>query len=468
MLDAAYDPSVPFESLRDWVSYGDAVVVATVSDEVPLESTDELGAMGWPGGQSIVIDDRVWQHSAAPVPPDTIEFDSGLLVVEPGDRPELTLRLASVGRQYLLALGRYDDDGWAPVAPMLEILDGRVDPNVVGTYPFADAFAGLDIAEIAAILSDTAPHEDAEVARPADPAARFATTIDPDTPATTAPSTTASSPYSTAPASPPTAPMSTIGLPGPPDVSVRNGGTTLELEPWTYCYQAACADGFPPDPLPSVGSGDQLDVMFPLEGWTFDATFQRAGDPCARTQTIGLQRGGPTSFVLGPAGPAGTYTIELLGRGDGDLIVSFEWTTTVEGPMPEPEAYIGVLADNDGQVDSYGVELFLSNLATTPTSSAATITVTAANGRSLTFDPRPGQPARGDCPVVEGTATWYGPDRRGLEATQLGPPPFIYDVVVTLDGVEHRAHAVWPDDEIPDEEPYVALDFEPALPALAD
>jgi predicted deacylase len=33
MHDANYDTIVPFESLGDWVSYGDAVVVATVSAE---------------------------------------------------------------------------------------------------------------------------------------------------------------------------------------------------------------------------------------------------------------------------------------------------------------------------------------------------------------------------------------------------------------------------------------------------
>jgi hypothetical protein len=176
MLDAAYDPEVPFESLSDWVSYGDAVVVVTVSDETPADPTDESGAMGWPKGQSTVIDDRVWQHPMAPVPPGTIEFDGGLLFVEPGGRPSLALRLASVGSQYLLALGHYDDGRWSPVAPMLEVVDDQVAPNVAGTYPFADALAGLKVAQVAAILSDIAPDRVAEAARPADPTARFAAT----------------------------------------------------------------------------------------------------------------------------------------------------------------------------------------------------------------------------------------------------------------------------------------------------
>ena len=257
------------------------------------------------------------------------------------------------------------------------------------------------------------------------------------------------------------------GIPRPPGVVVSNGSTVLELAPWTYCIETTCADGFPPDPLPSAGTGDELEVTFPLAGWTFDAAFQRAGEPCSRTQTIALQQTGPTSFRLGPAGPAGSYKVELFGRGEGDLFVSFGWTTTVDGPMPEPQAHLGVLADNDGRVDSYGVELVLSNLAASPSTATATITVTAANGRALTFDPQPSTPSPEDCATIEGLVTWYGPDQAGHEAARLGPAPFTYDVVVTLDGLAHRAHAVWPDDVIPGNEPSVALTFHPALPALA-
>jgi hypothetical protein len=185
MRDASYDPVVPFESFGDWVSYGDAVVVATVTGEVPADPTDELGTMCWPNGQSIVIDERVWQHPSAPAPPDRIDFTGGLLAVEPGRRPSLSLVLASVGGQYLVALGRYDDGGWMAVAPMLELVDGRVDSDIAGTYPFADALAGLEVSEIAPILRDVAPHPVAEASRPADPAARFAATIGENSPATT-------------------------------------------------------------------------------------------------------------------------------------------------------------------------------------------------------------------------------------------------------------------------------------------
>jgi hypothetical protein len=61
---------------------------------------------------------------------------------------------------------------------------------------------------------------------------------------------------------------------------------------------------------------------------------------------------------------------------------------------------------------------------------------------------------------------WDGPDEAGLTAAALGPAPFTYDVVVTFDGVEHRATATWPDDEIEDYAPSVSLEFVPPLPAL--
>jgi hypothetical protein len=231
-------------------------------------------------------------------------------------------------------------------------------------------------------------------------------------------------------------------------------------------FASGCADGFAPDPLPSVGADDILEVEFPLPGWEFEAEFQRADSPCGRRQYLDLERTGPTSFRVKPAGPAGTYAVTLFGRGDGDLVVSFEWTTTTDGPLPMPTARLAVLAEHDGAIDSYGVELDITNMADSPATATATITVTAANGNSLTFDAVP-HTSGPKCPAIEGSLSWDGPDDQGLAAATLGPPPFTYDVVVTLDGVEHRATAEWPADQLPDNSPSVALEFTPALPAPA-
>ncbi len=264
---------------------------------------------------------------------------------------------------------------------------------------------------------------------------------------------------STAPSS---RPHGSFELPGAvPRVTVRTGATSFHLRPWTYCYLTACVDGTPPSDLPDVGEARRLEIEFPLDGWTFEATFEPVGVDCPRRHTVPLERIGEHAFVLEPAGLADIYDVTLSGRGDGDLFVTFRWTTPHDGSMPVPEARLAVLADHDGAVDSYGVELWISGLRATPRSASAQITVTATNGRSLSFEAVRAKGCYG-----EGAVYWDEPDREGLRAAELGPRPFTYDVVVVLDGVRHRARAAWPADEIEGNEPSVELDFSPPLPAM--
>lgn len=281
--------------------------------------------------------------------------------------------------------------------------------------------------------------------------------------ATTTTTTAAAAPVpSTTPTSRPIAeadPGST--LEPPPPVTVRSAGAAFTLEPWTYCYGNGCADGIPPADPPDVGRTDEVVVSFPLPGWSFSATFSPTGVECPRHHEVPLVAADDGTFTVTPAGPAGTYDVTLFGRGDGDLFVTFRWTTTEDGPMPEPEARLAVIADHDGRPDSYGVELMLSNLAETPADASATVTVTAADGDALTFDATLAE----GC-LAEGTVFWDGPDDEGLAAVGLGPPPFTYEVEVVLDGSRHTATATWPDDEILGNEPSVALTFSPPLPAL--
>jgi hypothetical protein len=250
----------------------------------------------------------------------------------------------------------------------------------------------------------------------------------------------------------------------PPDVVVVGGRNELSLRPWTYCFGNTCADGFPPSPPPDIGSPAEVEIRFPLPDWDFSAIFQAAGSPCARRQSVQLERSGPTTARLRPVGRAGSYDVTLAGRGNGDLFVSFRWTTPRAGPMPVPEARLALVADHDGAVDSYGVELEVVNLAASPSSVDASITATASNGRSLSF--APSLPATPACGRTEGSIYWDGPDERGLAAAALGPAPFTYHVELVLDGVRHVADAAWPDDVIGGNEPSVELRFEPALPAL--
>ena len=256
------------------------------------------------------------------------------------------------------------------------------------------------------------------------------------------------------------APTAGPGDDHPPPVRVSAGDRSLELDAFTYCYGSVCADGMPPNPLPDIGEAAELHVDFALPDWTFQAELRLAGQDCGRVESVDLEPDGEGGHVLRPAGPAGDYDVTLSGWGDGDAFYAFRWTTTEDGPVAAPTARLAVLADHDGQVDSYGVELALQHLAREPAQADATITVLASEGRSHTF-------ATGslvdECP--DGDVFWSGGMEEGLAAAAMAQAgPFTYEVVLTLDGVEHRATATWPDDIIVGNEPSVALDFSPALP----
>ncbi|MFW6092022.1 MAG: hypothetical protein ACODAF_09060 [Actinomycetota bacterium] len=252
----------------------------------------------------------------------------------------------------------------------------------------------------------------------------------------------------------------------PPDVTVRGDGTELALEPYTYCWGQVCVDGAPSEPLPDAGSPAELEVQFPEPDWTFSAEFRRADDDCARTQTAELEPLSSTTHRLVPHGEAASYDVDLFGRGDGDLFVRFRWTTPEDGPPPEPEAWLSVLADRDGAVDSYGVELSVTNLASSPEQAGARITVTAADGEQHTFEPTPTSYAPEECDAIVGQLAWRGPEEDGRRAAELGDPPFSYTVDLELDGTSYVGTATWPDDEHPDRAPAVPLTFEPPLPSL--
>jgi hypothetical protein len=251
-------------------------------------------------------------------------------------------------------------------------------------------------------------------------------------------------------------------LEGPPYVTIRYNGKSAELKPWTFCYKNGCADGSPPEHPVDVGSPDEVLVEYPLDEWDFRASFKPAGEDCGRNQSAELEETDAGDFIVRPLGYAGTYDVTLTGRGDGDLFVTFRWTTPADGPLPKPRAYVGVLADNDGEVDSYGVELAITNMESTPGDARATITVTSSEGNSITFD---ATKRRRRC-VPQGSLSWNGPNDKGLEAADLGSPPFQYDVVLRLDGKRYQARATWPDDQIPWLRPYTTLRFRPKLPAL--
>jgi hypothetical protein len=245
-------------------------------------------------------------------------------------------------------------------------------------------------------------------------------------------------------------------------VVVRGGDTVLSLEAWTACWGNGCYDGVPPVDLPYIGSPDEIVVEFAVSGWEFSATVQPAGEACGRRQTEPLEQVSDTVHRLVPVGVADDYEVTLFGRGPGgDVFVSFRWSTPTDGVMPVPAATASILADHDGRVDSYGVEVPVWNLADTPEPASGQVTVIAAEGSSYTFEL-----IRQDLDCSKGAVFFTAPEEDGLAAAALGLPPFTYEVTLDLEGRTYVGTGVWPDDVDPECGPCVRLTFTPPLPAL--
>ncbi len=256
----------------------------------------------------------------------------------------------------------------------------------------------------------------------------------------------------------------------------------VELDPWTYCWSGPeggdgvasgmCADGMPGSPanMEDVGDAGQVDFWFGMPDWEFEVTFRELGTDCPRSHTVDAVSTGDQTFRIEPTGPAGRYQVDIFGRGNGgDVITSFVWNTSTDGPSEEPEGYLALVTDGDGAFTSYGVELGISDLGFQPREATAEVTVTSEEDRSATFQPRRERSADGDC-YEEGSLFFSNRDMDAVADVikTLGAAPFDYRVVLTIDGQEYVGTARWPRDEKKDEAPNTPLTFEPALPAYGD
>ena len=245
-----------------------------------------------------------------------------------------------------------------------------------------------------------------------------------------------------------------------PSTSTASGSSST---PGPTCYGNGCADGAPQPPYVDVGQRDAVPFSFPDAGWAFEATF-RTGDygDCPRAITVPVRKTGDRTFEVTPAGPPRRWLVDVFGRGPGgDMITTFTWTTRDAGALAGPATgSAAVLADHDGELDSYGVEIFVQDLARQPGQASATVTVTSAGGDSVTLTPR----WEREC-YSEGSLSFMASDDQGRRATRLGAGPFIYDVALTMDGATYHGLGTWPDDETEDIAPHVPLAWTPALPA---
>lgn len=259
------------------------------------------------------------------------------------------------------------------------------------------------------------------------------------------------------PADPPTAA-------GAPAVTLHLDRGDVELVPWTYCWETTCADGAPPRDLPDVGSPAEVAFSFPAEDWEFTATFTEHGvEQCPRRVRVPVSPSADGRWVLEPAGPAGRWDVELFGRGEGqgDVVTSFGWNTPRDGTVPAAATgSAGVLAEHDGGLDSYGVEVSVADLAAHPRSGTATVTVASADGTSLAIPTKLQRPC-----WSEGALSFSAPAAAGRRATSLGPGPFGYSVELVLDGTTYTGTGEWPTGETEDLAPHVPLTWTPPLPA---
>jgi len=243
---------------------------------------------------------------------------------------------------------------------------------------------------------------------------------------------------------------------------IRYDGTELVLDPVTYCTSGGCVDGVDPNP-PSVGSPDELLVFVPVPAFDELIVSLVSGDDICSGRLVAAETEnvGDGWWRVLPAGPAGEYRVELFAGGDGagDMVASLLWTTPVDAPLPSPTASLTVIADHDGVPDSYGVELWVSDLPTTPVDAAATITVSAANGLSHTFEAA----RKTEC-VGEGVLVFEAPESDGDAAAALGDFPFTYRVNFVIDGRTYVGLGTYPDDVPGPRELGVILDIVPTLP----
>lgn len=248
-----------------------------------------------------------------------------------------------------------------------------------------------------------------------------------------------------------------------PAIRLHLASGPVDLKPWTACYGNGCFDGSPPEDLVDVGPTDAVEFSFARTGWSFEATFREAGADCPRHLNVKATKVGSTRFRVEPAGNADSWDVDVFGRGPGgDVITTFRWTTREAGSFPTAAtSSLAVLADNDGRLDSYGVELGISDLATTPKTVSARIDVIAENGDRAHLDL--GTMPRRRC-YSAGNVSWTRPERVAGPATKLRGDTFRYVVHLTLDGETYTGRGTWPTDTNEDITPAVPLTWTPELP----
>ena len=256
----------------------------------------------------------------------------------------------------------------------------------------------------------------------------------------------------------------------PPPFRIYAGGKEFDAWQGSYCWKRVCPWVGPPEPgaLPEAGSPDSVEFRFAVPETQFSATFLAIRDGCRPRYEGTVVDLGDGRYSLAPVGPSGRYEVTVRAAApEGEAYGTFLWTTPVDGPLGGPLAEMSLVWKPRGKIEGQGFSMRIEHLADSPRSVSATVTATASNGASMTFDAGRVREV-GGCPQ-DGYA-WFWEDKRRIadEVAALGPEPFRYDVELVLDGEAYSASATWPDDHVADaaaDDPgSVPLVFDPPLP----
>ena len=266
-------------------------------------------------------------------------------------------------------------------------------------------------------------------------------------------------------------------LPGPPPLTLHRPEGDVDLEAWTWCYQdesgaGGCADGRPPDNPPATEAAGPLTFSFPLEGWSFTASFRTPGPyrDCERQLSAPIEAAGDGTYELAALGPAGPWEVQISGNGDegGDLSTTFRWTTPSDSTVsPAAVGLVGLLGPpsvyEDKDLEAYGPDLYLTGLSDEPTEATAEL-VLSDGDVSATYPMEASR--KDDCPG-DGALYFSGQAAAGqaVDLPDLGEPPYSYEVHLVMDGRSYTGTGRWPDDLTPPSSNSLELTWSPPLPA---
>lgn len=265
-------------------------------------------------------------------------------------------------------------------------------------------------------------------------------------------------------------------LSGPPLLTLQRPEGEVDLAAYSWCYHdggvGGCADGAPPIHPPLTSATDPLAFTFPVEGWTFAASFRRPGPPveCERAIGVDVAAEGDGIFTVPAPVRAGRWEVQISGNSDsgGSLATTFGWITSAGSTTTPPaRGDVGFLGppsvyDDDEEIEAYGASLVLTGMPADPIDVVAELVLATPHGRA-TF---PLHATHDDeCPL-DGTIALAGEHpNRAIDLSDLGDPPFLHEVLLSLDGKQYVGTGQWPDDLTPAMSNQLRLTWSPPLPA---